>query len=131
MWSVPWARLHLCCEEVSIIYNMYFQLTFHCHAHQINYELATLVIVISHKDIRILKVSPPTPSPYFCYGGPVGRGCHYIQIAVLRSCIVPICCNPQLQPLELQQPGNPVAQISSRPDLPSFRFAAERTMGWR
>ena len=65
------------------------------------------------------------------YGGPVGRGCHYIQIAVLRSCIVPICCNPQLQPLELQQPGNPVAQISSRPDLPSFRFAAERTMGWR
>ena len=64
MWSVPWARLHLSCEEVSIIYNMYFQLTFHCHAHQMNYELVTLVIVISHKDIKA--VSPPLSSPYFC-----------------------------------------------------------------
>ena len=46
---------------------MYFQLTFHCHAHQINYELVTLVIVIYQNTKSLLKaVSPPTPSPYFC-----------------------------------------------------------------
>ena len=39
------------------------------------------------------------------YGGPVGRGCRYVQVAVLRSYIVQICCHPQLQPLEFAATG--------------------------
>ena len=68
MWSVSCARLHLCCEEVSIICIMYFQLTFHCHAHQINYDLVTPCHCHFSQRYQNTKslLKAPTPSPYFC-----------------------------------------------------------------